>query len=66
MTRNGINNKQLLKFLVPLFCIIINLTYIGGDGVGEDVTNKKDWKKKDIRDYRYKMHSLKPKPKHFL
>lgn len=51
MTRSGTNTKRPSMLLVAIFCILVEITYIGGDGVGEDVTNKKDWKKKNIRDY---------------
>jgi len=37
--------------LVAIFCLILQLTHIEAHFKGEDVTNKKDWKKKDIRDY---------------
>lgn len=38
-------------FFVTMLCMLFQFTYIVSDGVGEDVTKQKDWKKKDIRDY---------------
>ena len=56
--QNMDRNRQSITsggILLPLFvlCFLVQFTNLAvGDGVGEDVTKKKDWKKKDIRDYR--------------
>ena len=59
---SGLNtnmNKHLrttsggILLLLFALCFLVQFTnFAVGDGVGEDVTKKKDWKKKDIRDYR--------------
>ena len=49
---NNIFRAEPSVFLVTILCLLFHLTLIISEGVGEDVTKQKDWKKKDIRDYR--------------
>ena len=49
---NTIFNIKPSIVIVTTFVLLLHLTYIETRFEGEDVTDKKDWKKKDIRDYR--------------